>query len=269
VSLFRVFQPIGGFMQVLLWIALGLFIVATVAPRKVAYPVGAAGWVFFSLHWAYQPVHYLAIEDYFNVIATIFVAVFCAYIAFVMWKKADDLTLLITRAAALGGIFYFSFAELATLNHVLIGTVALQTAATLNSLGVPVIQAEWNVLTLNNYPVEIILGCTGIESIALFLGVVSCVPATPHRKLAAFMVSVPTIYILNILRNAFVLTATGNQWFGSPEISFYISHNIISKVGSIGALVLISYTVFRILPELLDMVVSIFNLLKGGIIRAS
>lgn len=268
-SPFSSLQPTGRFMQVLLWIALGLFIAATVAPRKVAYPIGAVGWVFFSLHWAYQPVHYLAIDDYFNVIATILVAVFCGYIAFMMWNKADDLTLVITKAAAVGGIVYFSFAELATLNHVLIGAVASQTAVTLHFFGVAAIQADWNVLTLNNYPVQIILGCTGIESIALFIGVISCVSAPPRRKLAAFMVSVPTIYILNILRNAFVLTATGNQWFGSPEYSFYVSHNIIAKFGSIVALVLISYVVFKLLPELLDMVVNVVGLLKGGITRAS
>ena len=256
-------------MQILLWIALGLFITATVAPRKIAYPIGAVGWIFFSLHWAYQPVHYIAVDDYFNVIATILVAVFCGYIAFIMWKKADDLTLLMTKAAALGGILYFSFAELATLNHVLIGAVASQTAITLNFFGVAAIQADWNVLTLNNYPVQIILGCTGIESIALFIGVISCVPAPPRRKLAAFLVSVPTIYVLNILRNAFVLTATGNQWFGLPEDSFYVSHNIIAKFGSLGALVIISYLVFKLLPELLDMVVGVFDLLKGGITRAS
>lgn len=255
-------------MQVLLWIALGLFVIATLAPRKFAHPIGAIGWIFFAFHWAYQPVYYLAIDDYFNVIATILVAVFCGYIAFIMWKKADDLTLLMTRAAALGGVFYFSFAELATLNHVLIGAVASQTALMLNFVGVPVIQADWNVLTLNNYPVQIILGCTGIESIALFIGVISCVLAPPRRKLAAFMVSVPTIYILNILRNAFVLTATGNQWFGLPENSFYISHNIIAKFGSIGALILISYAVFKLLPELLDMVAGVFNLLKEGVTRA-
>lgn len=256
-------------MQILLWIALGLFITATVAPRKIAYPIGAVGWIFFSLHWAYQPVHYIAVDDYFNVIATILVAVFCDYIAFIMWKKADDLTLLMTKAAALGGILYFSFAELATLNHVLIGAVASQTVITLNFFGVAAIQAEWNVLTLNNYPVQIILGCTGIESIALFIGVISCVPAPPRRKLAAFLVSVPTIYVLNILRNVFVLTATGNQWFGLPEDSFYVSYNIIAKFGSLGALVIISYLVFKLLPELLDMVVGVFDLLKGGITRAS
>jgi archaeosortase A (PGF-CTERM-specific) len=177
--------------------------------------------------------------------------------------------LLMTKAAAIGGIFYFSFAEFSSLNHLLIAAVASQTALTLNFLGIPAIQADWNVLTLNGAPVQIILGCTGIESIALFLGVISCVSAPPRRKLAAFIISIPTIYVLNILRNAFVLTATGDQWFGLPADSFYVSHDVISKFGSVCALILISYLVFLALPELLDMVVSVLDLLKGGVTRAS
>jgi len=66
-----------------------------------------------------------------------------------------------------------------------------------------------------------------------------------------------------------VLTATGNLWFGLPENSFYVSHNIIAKMGSIGALILISLMVFKLLPELLDMIVGVFDLLKGGVTRAS
>jgi archaeosortase A (PGF-CTERM-specific) len=131
------------------------------------------------------------------------------------------------------------------------------------------VQNEWDVLSLNGHAVQIILGCTGIESIALFLGVISCVVAPPSKKLASFVISVPVIYVLNVLRNAFVLTATGNLWFGLPENSFYISHDIIAKMGSIGALILISLLVFKLLPEVLDMVVSVFDLLKGGVTRAS
>jgi archaeosortase A (PGF-CTERM-specific) len=83
------------------------------------------------------------------------------------------------------------------------------------------------------------------------------------------MVSIPTIYILNIVRDAFVLTATGNQWFGLPANSFYVSHDVIAKFGSLLALMLISYLVFLILPELLDAVVGVFDLLKGGVTRGS
>ena len=261
-------NPLIDPMQALLWIALILFIAATVAPRKTAYPLGAVGWVFFALHWAYQPTYYLVIGDYFNVLLCLLVAVFCGYIAFIMWRKADDLTLLITKAAAVGGILYFSFAEFSYLNHVLIASVASQTALILHACGVPAVRADWNVLTLYNYPVEIILGCTGIESIALFLGAIACVPAPLRRKIAAFFITIPTIYVLNIARNAFVLTATGEGWFGSPEGSFYMSHAVIAKFGSIAALVFLSFMLFKMLPELLDMITNVYDLLKGGVTRA-
>ncbi|MDD1721435.1 MAG: archaeosortase A [Euryarchaeota archaeon] len=256
-------------MQVLLWVALILFIAAIITPRKLGYSLGAVGWLFFALHWMMQPLHYWAIDDYFNVVVTLGVATFCGYFSFLMWKRADELTLLITKAAAVGGIFYFSFAEFSYLNHLLVAAVASQTTEILNVCSVPVIGADWNILTLNNYPVEIILGCTGIESIALFLGVIACVSAPSRRKLAAFFVTVPAIYVLNIARNAFVLTATGYNWFGSPENSFYVSHNIIAKFGSLGALVLLSYLLFKMLPELLNIVTNTFNMLTGGLNRAS
>ena len=256
-------------MQVVLWIALILFIAAIVAPQRIRYSLGAIGWLVFALHWALQPLHYWAINDYFNVVLTLGVAAFCGYLAVIMWKKEDELTLLITKAAAVGGIFYFSFAEFSSLNHLLVAAVASQTTQALNICSVPAVQVEWNVLTLNSYPVEIILGCTGIESIALFLGVIACVRAPLRRKLAAFLVTVPMIYLLNIARNAFVITASGNGWFGSPDNSFYVAHNVIAKFGSLGALVLLSYLLFIMLPELLDVVTNAYDMLTGGINRAS
>ncbi len=256
-------------MQVLLWVSLILFIAAIVAPRKFGYSVGAIGWLVFALHWAVQPVHYWAINDYFNVIITLAVAAFCAYLAFIMWKRKDEHTLLITKAAAVGGIFYFSFAEFSYLNHLLVAAVASQTTEILHIFSVPIIQVEWNMLTLNGYPVEIILGCTGIESIALFLGVIACVPAPLRRKLAAFLITVPVIYALNIARNAFVLTASGYSWFGVPDYSFYIAHNVIAKFGSLVALVCLSYLVFKMLPGLLDIVTNAYTMFTEGINRAS
>ncbi len=256
-------------MQVLLWVSLILFIAAIVVPRKFSYSVGAIGWLVFAFHWATQPIHYWAINDYFNVIITLGVAVFCGYLALIMWKRADELTLLITKAAAVGGIFYFSFAEFTYLNHLLVAAVASQTTEILHICSVPIIQVDWNILTLNDYPVEIILGCTGIESIALFLGVITCVPAPFRRKLAAFLVTVPVIYILNIARNAFVLTASGYSWFGVPDYSFYIAHNVIAKFGSLAALVFLSYLLFKMLPGLLDIVTNAYTMFTGGINRAS
>lgn len=100
---------------------------------------------------------------------------------------------------------------------------------------------------------------------ALLLGIIACTSAPRTNKFKAFLVSVPVVYILNIVRNGFVITASGYEWFGPSEYSFYIAHNVLAKFGSIMALIVISYLVFKILPELLDVVVNVFTLLKGGI----
>jgi archaeosortase A (PGF-CTERM-specific) len=100
--------------------------------------------------------------------------------------------------------------------------------------------------------VQIILACTSIESIALFAGLILSVQAPIGRRLVALAASTVSIYLLNIVRNGFVLMAYGGSWFGSE--SFEIAHNIIAKVGSTVALLAISYLVFLLLPELLSII---------------
>ena len=97
--------------------------------------------------------------------------------------------------------------------------------------------------------VELILACTAIESIALFAGVILSVQAPLGRRALALAISIPTIYILNIARNGFVLMAYAYSWFGAD--SFDLAHNVIGKAGSVAALLAISYVVFLLLPELL------------------
>jgi len=119
-------------------------------------------------------------------------------------------------------------------------------------LGYPFQAINHNIIELNDKMVEIILACTGIESMALFAGATLGVNAELGRKVKAFLISVPVIYVLNLFRNVFVVSAYGYSWFG--ENSFYIAHHVISKILATIALILISLAVFRILPELADLI---------------
>ena len=67
----------------------------------------------------------------------------------------------------------------------------------------------------------------------------------------------PTIYLLNLIRNAGVIY--GMEEFG---LSFYTMHNVIGKLGSLIALIILAFIAFDILPELYDGVVGLFNLPK-------
>lgn len=201
-----------------------------------------------------QPGHYLIIEDYFNAIITATAGVLCIYIAWVLLFKGRQTNACIwaSFAASVCGIVYFPFAEIEVLRTWLIGQTTLITVFFLQAFSVPVTLQSWNVMVLNGKSVEIILACTAIESIALFIGVILSVPASPLRKFSALALSTLVIYSLNILRNAFVMAAYGDEWFGND--SFFIAHNVIAKAGSTLALLVIAYTIFAILPELLALI---------------
>ncbi|MDY0387206.1 MAG: archaeosortase A [Methanolobus sp.] len=258
----------------ILWIAVFFMLVGSIVPKsiKMRRVISATGWGLFSIHWFYQPLHYIEIKDYFNVALVIVVGIICIIIAYTMLKEyknkdekdpSPDITSMATSATALGSLFYFPFAQMDVLNVWIIGQVTDNVLWMLHSLGLPAKMVAWNKIALNGYRVEIILACTAIESIALFIGLIVSTNAPLKKQVAAFMASVPVIYILNIVRDAFVIVAYGYQWFG-PN-SFDIAHNTIAKVGSGIALFVIAYVVMRILPELIDLIEGIWFLVTGFI----
>ncbi|AKB45663.1 MAG TPA: archaeosortase A [Methanosarcina vacuolata] len=285
-------------IESILWLAVGLMVASSVIPRtsRVRKLIGGIGWGVFSIHWSYQPLHYLKIMDYANVLLTIVVALFCLLVAYIMFleyrkgplkiinnrevlhskfsdqSEADslDITSMLTSASALGALVYFPFANFASLNTLIIGGVTSQVTWVLQYLDIPAYMKAWNMISLNGYTVEIILACTAIESIALFMGLICAVRAPLSRLAMAFIVSVPVIYILNLIRDIFVVVAYGEQWFGAD--SFIIAHNYIAKAGSGIALFVISYAVLRILPELFGMIdglwVILSNELKSLLLRS-
>jgi len=262
----------------ILWLALGLLVAASVIPRenKLKFTVAGAGWMLFSVHWGLQWRYYADTGDYVNVVLTILTAVICVFIGYVLVRRdkrifrdgvsITDSLLMATTAAAIGGISYFAFSEIQAMNTWIITTVADQTVWVASLLGVAMSRFDWNLVAVNGYKVEIILACTAIESIALFTGIIASTNAPFRRQVSAFLVSVPVIYGLNLIRNVFIVDAYGMTWFGDPEMSFYIAHTVIAKIGSLIALFLIAYAVMKILPEIVDMIEGILNLF-GGIFK--
>lgn len=257
-------------MSISVWVALGLLAIASVLPKSYAYRLllGGFGWASLSIYWFLQPHAYIEIEDYFNsflVVVAAIVSLFIAYTTFQAKNKKDrDILISLSRAASVGGLIYFLFAEVDFLNIGIISLVTSQSIWVVEKIGFPVAKIAWNQLAVNGQAVEIILACTAIESIALFLGLISSAKGAQHsRKVKAFMISVPVIYILNLMRVSFTASAYGFAWFGTPEESFHISEHVITKAGSILALLLISYMVLRLLPEVSDMIEGIVKMMKN------
>lgn len=234
----------------ILWLSLMLLACSVVFGRKGA---AGSGWILFGIYWLTKVESYTVIQDYFNAAVMILASASSLYLAWLILRgEGDHAARWASSAAAICGLLYFPFAEVPQLSNWLIGSTAYLTFVLLDIAGVSATMYSWNILMLNDRTVEIVLACTAIESIALFAGVILSVKAPWFRRSAALILSTSFIYILNLARNAFVLLAYGEHWFG--DVSFYMAHNVIAKVGSTAALLLIAYTVFSLLPELLDQV---------------
>lgn len=261
----------------ILWLSLGLLIAASLIPKEkdLKFTAAGAGWAFFSVHWLLQWQHYVDLGDFVNLLLTVIAALSCLLLGFLLIKKDRRLMrdingisiinsiFMATTASAVGGISYFAFSEIMPLNQWIITTVTNQTEWLGLLLGIELIRLDTNLLSVNGYRVEIILACTAIESIALFAGIIASANAPFGRTAKAFLVSIPIIYALNLIRNVFVIKAYAMSWFGDPEMSFYIAHTIIAKAGSLVALFVIAYAVMKILPEIIDMIDGIINLFRG------
>jgi archaeosortase A (PGF-CTERM-specific) len=247
--------------------------------RAFGKGAGALGWLSFAVYCSSEVSYYLNEGEYFDAsLALVFLA-FSLLLAALMVKpetvvngKEDDLFFTITKIALIAAVFYFPFSEIANLGTLLIYLTTKITATVLNlfTVGVYTVYPSSIYTTNSSFheidkykPIEIILACTAIQSMVLFTGLVFGVNAPLERKLKAFFVSAPTIYLLNILRNVFVAAAYYGQWFGAPLQSFYVAHGIIARIFVMVSLLAVAYAVFVILPEALDVIEDFFRVLKA------
>lgn len=105
-------------------------------------------------------------------------------------------------------------------------------------------------------PVSIILACTALQSIMVFVGLFAGTTASLRRKVYASLIVGAVVYVLNLIRN------TGIIWFyGQGHASFWVMHDAIGKGGSLLAMVAIAFGVFRYFPEFLQALFGVLDLI--------
>ncbi|MFO1533411.1 MAG: archaeosortase/exosortase family protein [Thermoplasmatota archaeon] len=103
--------------------------------------------------------------------------------------------------------------------------------------------------------VSIILACTALQSIMLFVGLFMGTPASWRKRLTASAVVAVVVYVLNLLRN------TGIVWFyGQGQASFWVMHDAVGKGGSLIAMVAIAFAAFAWFPEFLTSLIGVLDL---------
>lgn len=184
------------------------------------------------------------------------------YITISLLLQNNEAVFSLTRAAGVAFIIYAPFAFIEEVGNYLIHTVVLHTMVILSIFQYPVDLVLWNTFQHGFFRVEIILACTGIQAIAIMLGVASAVPTTTRQKILAFLLIAPVIYILNLFRNAGVIITYTSQMFSwLPDISgsseygfstFFWAHNIFAEGIALIFLIALAYSLFRLIPQLGD-----------------
>jgi archaeosortase A (PGF-CTERM-specific) len=224
------------------------------------------GWGLFAFFWATMPSYLYLSEggDVFNAavcIIGVYVLMYMAYHEWLSIQKNDHASCLnwIAGGTFLAGSIYFTIENgiLPGLKEWLIEFVAAQSTDLLHLFGVNATRDQ-AVILYNNTPITIIFACTAIQSMVLFVGMIGALPAVNlKRKAVGLLLTVVSIYFLNLIRNAGVVFM-----IGSGIASFELAHNVIAKAGSLIALILLLFLTFKILPELYDQIVGIIDLPK-------
>jgi archaeosortase A (PGF-CTERM-specific) len=266
-----------GPTDLLAWLSIGLFVAGVLAERsnrRLGRLLVATAWVTFGLFWAVLVPHFLFVEkSAIEGVASVAAVPASVYTGYLLWHGRNSLFVL-SRAIAVMGAIYLPATTIQPLFQFLVEETTRQVAFGINVLGYsPEIGS--NEVGIRNtfvfttggelYETFIILACTGLGSIAIFAGIIAAVRAPLDRKVGAFLVSVPIIWVLNIVRNVWIAVAFGKQWlqvgvapvsalFGvAPDeqglVSFYLADKIIAQSASLVALLCITLLVVRRLPE--------------------
>jgi archaeosortase A (PGF-CTERM-specific) len=187
------------------------FLAFLIPGRYRKYPA-IIGWIFIILSLFANLPEYISENNFMYPLMAVLSIPFL-YITVKYLLRDDHRVISLSRAAAVAFLIYAPFEYIPAIGNWLIAIVVDQVVFILDTLGYLVTLTDWNIIARNNLRVEIILACTGIQSIAIMLGVAAAVTTTKLQKAFAFLLVAPTIYVLNLLRNVFVIMAYTEQWF--------------------------------------------------------
>ena len=242
--------------------------------EKTGSLLKTAGWIIFSFYWATQPsklYHYEGGDVVNAVICAVgvYVLFYFAYKEWLNTQREDRPVCLnwVAGATAIAGLIYFTLDKISFLRERLIHVVAQQSTwfLTLFSDKVMVdgdlIWFGYHYDMLQQYgsygaTAQIIFACTAIQSMLLFIGMIGALRTAQLRLQAyALLATVPVIYVLNLIRNAGVIFLSGSQ-----ITTIYIAHHYLGKFGSLIVLIALVFIVFKILPDLYNHIVCLFDL---------
>ncbi len=265
----------------LAWTVVAAFLAGTALEiagnQRWARRTAAGAWLVFAGFWlSVVPQFAFEMRSPIEGTLSLLAVPACAYTGYLLWNGRESL-LVLSRAVGFMGLLYLPVQTVAPVRQFMIETVADQTDALMGAFGYQPERTAGPLYGYNSrfvftgaeghrYGTYIITACTGIGSIAIFGGLIAAVKAPLRRRLEALALAVGIIWVLNVVRNAFIAVAYGHQWFqqellvsavagtlyADPRLtSYFVADRVISQGLSVVALVGITLVVVRRVPELL------------------
>jgi len=253
---------------------------------RVRHGVVLAGYVIYSLYWLVWTFLYFTVKDNPSnglfTVAGILVFGYLGYHEYVNYRKDQYITAMEwgAKGTAVTALSYLIIERVHQVGGYIVYATAWQTGKILNWIGYepdgfPVRLGPLlydgpqgpSVLLIGSgiatHEISIILACTGIQAMILFLAFNVLLRAERRRKIYAFLMTVPVIYVANQFRNVAIIYLKNEEIdFGTGMDPFDLAHHWLGKIFSFLVLIGIVIYTFRVLPEALDNLFTLMDLHK-------
>ena len=158
-----------------------IFFILFLVPTRFRQYAGILGWAGVVLYLFAEIPSYFAENNFlYPVLAVLSVPFLVVTARFLL--DGETRVMQLTTAAAVAFLIYAPFAFIQPLGDWLISVVVGQIEWFLTALHYQTALVAWDMLQRNGFRIEIILACTGIQAMAIMLGVASAVPSTTRQK---------------------------------------------------------------------------------------
>jgi len=244
--------------------------------NPVGHLLSAGGWAAFAVYWLLRTPPYLDEGDYFSAFFAGGAVPFFLYIGYHEYllakgrggskENGDNHSLkFMAGTGFIAGGIYFLIEYVEAFHAGLVWVTAYQGELLLRLFGYDISLGDIRYEDKIRVPVLreghsgtnifIVLACTAIQSLVVFVGAIYSTRGDRKRKFKAFLYTVPVVYVLNIVRNAAVIYLVYEGF-----LEFNIAHGYLSRYGAMLVLIVLVYIMFDILPELHEDIMGIMDL---------
>jgi exosortase/archaeosortase family protein len=258
-----------------------------------AHLLRVLGSLLLAAFFAYEVVRIIEEgKDLWNVTFTAMAAPVFLFVAFqeylsYRWDEDNESLKWITGTAFVAGLIYYGFDRIPAFSAAIVWVTAAESIWMGQLLGygwdMSVGEIFWEphvAVDIENASVRIILACTGIEAIVIFVGAIFATqmrrdpwadykePDHPRylrlramspkeRALRALLITTSVIWVGNLFRNVMIIFLV-EEW----GWDFDFVHSDIGKSMSFVILLVLAFVTFNLMPEMLDNIAGIASLVN-------